>query len=78
VVQFRSSGANDVQPHAKLSRKHSSGVQDTLARASLSFGTGHSKVEVRAVHARAWHVHGCCQLRRPPSLGFIPSLLSGD
>ena len=48
----RSGGTADLHGPQRLSRKHSSGVQDTLARASLTFGQGHSKVEVRAVRAQ--------------------------
>jgi len=41
-------GASDVPGGGgRLSRKHSVGIHDTLARASISFGQGHNKVEVR-------------------------------
>ena len=85
---FCSVGASDLHGPQRMSRKHSSGVQDTLARASLSFGSGHSKVEVRAVSARAWvgvrmntrvyvqiqgEGQGFCQLRRLLSLGLVTS-----
>ena len=43
-----STGAGEPHGGARISRKHSTGFQDTLARASLSFGQGHSKVEVPA------------------------------
>ena len=46
-------GAADLPGGGRLSRKHSIGFQDTLARASLSFGQGHNKVEVRLASARA-------------------------
>jgi len=41
-------GASDLPGGGgRLSRKHSIGFQDSLARASLTFGQGHNKVEVR-------------------------------